>query len=276
MSRIQRNSIYQSNQLKVLFSFTTSLMACFLTCVLFFSGCQQNEPPPTPENAAAVQEELQGIRGLIEAGNFQEAFLRLNGALDIDPKNPKIHLNLAWLYLYTKDMQKALQEISTLRKLSPDLPEIDHLQGVFDQNQAQQLQQNGQPLVGEQLHKQAVFRLQKALNHDKNNHQIFFDIATSLSAIDRNQEALSFLDSGFDYIPTADLETQVNFQIAICALHAKMNMFEEAILDCEQAATFANTDAAKERIVNLIENMKLLNPGFELPENAKKLDALQP
>lgn len=226
----------------------------------FLQGCSDTSASKNVEPESMSQEQLVTIKKLINDGDFSEAFLQLNHALNLKPNNPAVHINLAWLYLYTENLERAQKEIEFIKKLLPTAVELPHLEGVFNQHKAQNLSQKSNPEQSQQHHRAAILKLRNALTQDPHNHQIHFDLATSLSATGKNEEAVSILDSGFDYIPNEDLETQVNFQIAICSLHAKMELFHDAILDCEQAAAFATTADAKNRINTLVESMKLLNP----------------
>src|SRR5262249_26059715 len=113
------------------------------------------------------------------------------------------------------------------------------------------------------------------LAKDNRNYQTYFDLAGSLAALDRNGEVLEMLDKGFEYIPSKDLETQVNFEIASCAANAKLQQFEDAIADCQQAQRFTTNPASRERIEEMIENMKLMNPSLRTltPEEAPPADS---
>lgn len=229
----------------------TSLAALMLFTA---SGCDKG-PKDTSQ-------ELENAKKLIAQGNYTEALMQLNQALAEAPRDPNVHLNLGWLYLYTEDPVHAEQEWEKAHELSPDLAEVQHLKGALYNYKAQQ-EHASNPEAATKNYKQAIQYFRAALQRDSKNYQTYFDLAGSLSARNQNEEALQALDQGFEYIPSQDLETQVNFQIASCAANARLQRYEEAIADCRQAEEFSSNPASKQRIEEMIENMKLLNPRLE-------------
>lgn len=227
-------------------------LALLIAVTFGLSGCGGGK-------SANTEQELERAKKLIAQGNYAEAFMQLNQALSEAPKDPNVHLNLGWLYLYTGDESHAERELETVKSLAPDLAEVYHLQGSIYSYKAQQ---EKDPAVAKHNQEEAVTTFQKSLERDGKNYQTYFDMATSLAALDRNEEVLDALDKGFEHIPKQDLETQVNFEIASCSAHAKLQLFEEAIADCEQAQRFTNNPASRERIEEMIQNMKLMNPGL--------------
>lgn len=225
-----------------------------LLCLLFgLSGCK------TPEKTAESNN-LGRVKTLIARGEYPEAFLQLNQALAEAPNDPAIHQNLGWLYLYTDDLPHVQQELSELEKLAPNQAETLHFRGAVAQYRAQRL---SRPDEAKREHETAVADFRKALTKDPDNYRTYFDLAVSLNALNRSEEALDILDQGFDRIPRSDLDTQVDFQIASCDAHARLKMFDEAIADCQQAYEFASNPTDRERIEEMVQNMKLLNPdGF--------------
>ena len=221
-----------------------------MTCLaLPLSACKN-------EHSDSADAELAKAKKLIADGNFNEAFLQLNRALADAPRDPQVHLNLGWLYLYTDDPVNAERELGTAANLAPDLADTYKLRGDLFSYKGQ----HEHNLV-EAQHQQlaAVDSFQQALQRDPKNYQTYFDMAGSLAAMNRFEDAIAQLDQGFDYIPKQDLETQVNFQIATCSAEAKLKRYDEAIADCKQAYEFTNSPVSKERIEGMIENMKLLN-----------------
>jgi tetratricopeptide (TPR) repeat protein len=171
-------------------------------------------------------------------------------------------LNLGWLYLYTGDPENAARELSKAESLAPDMAETYHLRGYLFSYRAQKSESGQQ---AERLQNEAITNFNQSLERDPKNSQTYFDLATSLSALNQDEEALTVLDKGFQYIPDDDLKTQVNFQIATCAARSRLQLYEEAIEDCNQALLFTTNPASKERITEMIENMKLMNPGLKVP-----------
>jgi tetratricopeptide (TPR) repeat protein len=228
-------------------------MLVFMIPMMLLYGCKNN-------SSASTTDELARAKRLIAQGNFSEAFMQLNQALAEAPRDPNVHLNLGWLYLYTGDVPNARKELALAETLGPDLAETYHLKGYLS---AYAAQQEKSPQAAKQGQETAIENYRKALERDSNNYQTYFDLAASLAATEQYQEALDVLDKGFDHIPEKDLETQVNFEIASCSAHAKLQMFDEAIADCNQALEFTTRPESKERIEEMIENMKLMNPKLD-------------
>ena len=217
---------------------------------LLLGGCKS-------DHTASAEQELARAKKLIADGNFNEAFLQLNKALADAPKDPQVHLNLGWLYLYTDDPVNAEKELSTVTALAPELADTYKLRADL-LNYKGEHEKN--PAEAQRDQMTAVNNYQKALQRNPKNYQTYFDMANSLSALNRYADALAKLDDGFDYIPKQDLETQVNFQIASCSAEAKLKLYDEAIADCQQAYEFTNNPASKDRIESMIQNMRLMNP----------------
>lgn len=214
-------------------------------------------------NAGPADSHLEKAKRLIEQGNYEEAFLQLNQALAATPQDPNIHLNLGWLYLYTDNPSQAGHELAKLERLAPDLAETFHLRGALYQYQAKSRQD----------HEAAVRNFTEALQRNAKDHDTYFDLANSQIALGQYDSALDSLNTGFDYIPDKDLETQVNFQIASCTAYAKMQMFDEAVAECQQALKFTQSPASRQRIEEMIENMKLMNPNARGDNRADAISA---
>ncbi len=222
-------------------------------CLFVLAGCQS-----TQTNEESPQ--LQKAKRLIEQGDFEAAFVQLNQALNEAPKDPNLHLNLGWLYLYTGDPDNAARELAKVESLAPNLAETFHLRGYLFSYRAQKSESGQQ---AERLQNEAITNFNQSLERDQKNSQTYFDLATSLTALNQDEKALTVLDNGFQYIPDDDLKTQVNFQVATCAARSRLQLYEEAIEDCNQALLFTTNPASKERITEMIENMKLMNPSLK-------------
>ncbi len=231
----------------------TIIAASFSIIVLcLLSACK----PAAIDPATAP---LESAKKLIQGGNYAEAYLRLTRALQDAPQDPSVHLNMGWLYLYTDEVKKAESELAKAQELDSSMADGYHLQGAIAVDQAQKLQASN-PARARYLEQQALENFKQSLMRDDKNHQTYFDEASVLMSLNQNDAAVDALDKGFDYIPEKDLETQVNFQVATCSAHARMQRYEDAIADCNQALGFTHSPAAKQRIEDMIENMKLLNP----------------
>lgn len=233
--------------------FTSS---CALLALLTIVGCTRTE------GSVASEKQLARAKQLIDQGNYEAAFMQLNQALEQAPKDPGVHLNLGWLYLYTDNPANARLELTKVEQLSPELPESYHLQGALLNYEAHQLEKE-QPRKAEALRKEAITNYRKALALSPKSYPTYYDLAAGLSALKRHEEALEALNKGFEYIPNAELETQVNFQIASCAAEAELGLYDDALADCEQAKTFTGNPLAREaaeRLEEMIENLRLMAP----------------
>lgn len=246
--------------------FSASLL--LLTSLSFLTGCQHS-------GSSATRPELEKARHFISQGNYAAAFVQLNQALAEAPRDPDVHLNLGWLYLYTDDVSHAEQEWAKAHSLAPDRAEGYHLKGALLTEKARPLEKSDQKAY-QQRQEEAILNFREALRRDKKNSQTYFDLATSLLSLNRNQEALDALDEGFDHIPEKELDTQVDFQIASCSAHARLGMYEEAIADCKQAREFTNNPAQKQRVDDMVESMTLLNPSLSTDASDSEKPSLSP
>ena len=229
-----------------------SLCLLWLAAGFFLAGCRNAE-------SSATRPELEKARHFIAQGNYTAAFVQLNQALAEAPRDPDVHLNLGWLYLYTDDFAHAEQEWAKAHDLAPNLAEGYHLKGSLLIEKARSLEESNKKAYQAQQ-KEAVSNFREALRLDSKNSQTYFDLATSLLTLNRNQEAVDILDQGFEHIPEKELDTQVDFQIASCSANARLGKYEEAIEDCRQAREFTTSPSQKQRIDDMVESMKLLNP----------------
>lgn len=214
--------------------------------------------PGCVQQAKSSDTELEKAKKLIEQGHYEAAFMKLNQVLADAPRDPEVHTNLGWLYLYTDDPAHAALELKKVQELAPGSAESYHLKGALLSYQGQHA--DPESAEAKQALEESILSFNKALRKAPRNYQTYFDMAGTLTALNRSEEALTFLNKGFDYIPNDELEMQVNFQIASCAAHAKLQQFEEAIADCNQAREFTENPASKARIEEMVENMRLMNP----------------
>jgi Tfp pilus assembly protein PilF len=59
-----------------------------------------------------------------QKGNFNKAIPELKKATELDPKNAKVHLNLAQSYEATNKLNKAIKSYQTSLNINPNQPEI--------------------------------------------------------------------------------------------------------------------------------------------------------
>lgn len=217
-----------------------------LSAVILATGlpaCKQGEATRTHTGQGA-EAQLERARQAIREGNYEAAFLALQSALATSPRDPQVHLDLGWLYLYMDEPAKTRAELEQLEGLDPDPAKVKHLQGAL--------------LAELDQHEDAVRLYEDAMKGQPRNAKLYFDLATSQMALNRNEAALSTLEEGFEYIPPDDLQSQVNFTLASCAVNSRLKNFEAAISDCEQAAEFEQNPEARQRITEMIHNMMLI------------------
>lgn len=214
-------------------------------------------------------------RQLIEQGDYDKAYGILNSALADAPKDPNLHLNLGFWYLYTNNIEKARKELTKAEELGPDLAETWHLRGALSAWQAENSHDDN---ASYQALENSVEQYQQALAKDGGNYQTYFDLADSLLNLGRPEEAVQILDKGYAHIPHpgddegADAkenarQTRFNFKSALCTAQASLENYQQAVEACKQAREFAASKEDREHIDEITENMRLMSPS-KAPGNA--------
>src|SRR5262245_9522500 len=94
--------------LRQVLTFSSLLLALFIML-----GCSRQTESSSPS--------LEKAKKLIEEGHYEAALMRLNQVLAETPKDPNVHLNLGWLYLYTNDPNHSELELNKAETLAPGL-----------------------------------------------------------------------------------------------------------------------------------------------------------
>ena len=232
------------------------LMGLLAGCAAFSGGGGGN---------ASSEQHLQKAQQAIDRGDFQTAYEQLNQALTINPKDPEIHRNLGWLYIYSGKPDEAKRQLDALHEIAPEAPGTYHLRGglLSHLNQQQDAVENFEKALdateeGGQLPEES--ETQEALKS-----RLYFDMATSLSALQEHDDALKTLKEGFRYVSKEDRADQTNFQMAICSEHYSLKEFDNAYEACEKAMVLTEDEEEKERINDFIQNMKLAEELETLP-----------
>lgn len=209
--------------------------------LFLFSSCS-NLDTDGPSATSVGGSHLQQAEQLIKKGNFQSAYLHLTQALASAPRDPDIHLNLGWLYLYTDEPEKARDELKKVLAMAPDSPKGEHLKGAI----YSYLQQD----------EDAIQSYNQALKAENLSPQLHYDMANSLTRLNENHEALIEYKTALKLLPKADNPSQ--YQFAVCSTYYKLKNLQQAEAYCKQAAENATEPSEKERITDFIENLKLL------------------
>ncbi|MGE0201099.1 MAG: tetratricopeptide repeat protein [Candidatus Melainabacteria bacterium] len=213
-------------------------------------GCaRHSEAPPSGAGAViSVQQHLDMAKKLIKQGNYDEAYIHLSNALQMSPYDPTVYQNLGWMYLYNDEPDRVKAELDKLKKLAPDDPETHYLAGAL----LARLEQHEDALEEYEAARKAMPDNAESAPH------LAFDTATSQSALNRHEEALKTLQTGLKRVPEKDASQQTNFWYAICSEQYKLKQFRAALESCSKAMAVSPSDEEKQRIQDLIENLKLL------------------
>ena len=220
-----------------------SVLTALVCLSLILSGCARSDwERPVSSNDSGI--ELQKAQQLIRQGKYEAALMHLHEALILSPSDPNIYQNLGWLYLYTGEYDNAARELEKLIKARPNAAGTLHLKAAL------------MAALGQ--HKEAVPLYKQALALDEKNERLYFDISTSLAELNQYQEALNYLEAGFEKVPDKDFSTQLNYLSAFCTVHAGLRDYKTAISECTQAAEATPSLQEKQRLTDLIHNMNLL------------------
>lgn len=223
--------------------------------VIGLSACNHSSQVDAPSLEA--ESHMRMAQQLIRKGDFESAFMHLNKAMAIRPNDPSVHRDMGWLYLYTDQPEKATEELSRLNAIQPTSPEGDYLAGAIYEYLKQP--------------KEAVRYYIQALKGSKPlqaNPSLYFDIATALSDLNRDKQALSYLEKGYKLLPKVKKEStsrnsaihdrQTNYLFAFCSTYYSLHDFKKALDHCNQAAEITIDPYEKETIQEFMEKIKLL------------------
>lgn len=107
----------------------SSLSGCVHETTYLIDGMPSREVQYQPSEAALTRMNL-GL-AYLQAGNSEQAKFNLDRALSQDPRNPDIHLALAWFYQQVADFTKAEQRYREVLALDKDHGDALNNYGVF-------------------------------------------------------------------------------------------------------------------------------------------------
>jgi tetratricopeptide (TPR) repeat protein len=200
---------------------------------LIMPGCQRAEQD-------SQQQLLEKARENLEAGNFNVALVQLSQALDQDPGNLEVHKNLAWLYLYTDNLEKASEEINTITRLDPDNSDLHYLRGYLYAELEQWVD--------------ALESYNEALKtEDVNNPNLHFDIATAFLAVNEPEAALKEFDLALRLQPGNS-----SYEFGKCMTYRQLKQYSEALQYCQDAKLHTDSAEEKSRIDEVMQSISLL------------------
>jgi tetratricopeptide (TPR) repeat protein len=215
--------------------FVPVILVCLLGMSVFgVAGCQ-SKPQLTH------QERLQQAEEHLKSGQFHKALVELRQILKHDPQNIQVHVDLAWVYLYTDDMEKALEELQIIHELDSEYDKAYYLKGAIYHRLEQW--------------EDALENYNEALKSDINNPELHYDIANVFLKLNFPDAALKEFDVALKLSP----ETSA-YQFGRCMAFRQMKQYNDAIGACEQAIASSLDQEKKEheRIQEVIEGIKLL------------------
>lgn len=207
-----------------------------------FPGCAAHKAKVAPDTLSS-KENVDAAEKLIDAGDYQAAYMHLNAALAREPKNPNFHEQLGWAYLENGELDKASDELKALTELAPEEPGTYYLTGALYNSLEQP--------------REALKNYELALKGDPENTRILFDIAETHHNLNQNEEALSYYQKGLELIPAEDKDRQGWFLFAICSTQYALNKADEAVPTCEKALKTTQSQSAKDRIQDFMQTIKL-------------------
>ena len=172
------------------------LVIFVLLIALGLSGCQNGGQrglydSPSGSVAAQTQRFLDQAKKLIETGNFEAALGKLDQALNASPNDPELHTTLGWVDLYNHEPNKAAAELKKAVTIDPDSPSTLYLAGgIYDYL--------GQYQKALDSYLQALSG--PTIKDGKLKARLLFDTAMVLHHMNRDQEALGYLNQGLAFI----------------------------------------------------------------------------
>lgn len=197
-------------------------------------GCM---PAPKPDK----QQLLKQAELHLQQGNFHQALLELNQVLKEDPNNIKVHIDLAWIYLYTDQLDKAVGEMHQINALAQDqqTSEIFALKGAIYQKAEQWVD--------------ALEAYNEALKTDVNNPKLHEEVASVFLELNEPESALR------EYIVALKLDPDnSSYEFGRCMAYRQLKNYASAIGACESAIALSDSEQEKDQIQSVIETTKLL------------------
>ncbi len=163
-------------------------------------------------------------------GNVEEGMAHLTRVLELDPDNAFAHHDLGMALLPQRKFDQAVKHLSEALRRMP--------QGASKQYNVLDMHHNlGLALFYCRKFKESTVHLSQAVRLAPDNGKIHYDLAASLAAEGKNEEALSYYSKALSLKPDVDISPILHFLLA--ESYAKAGQFQKAVLSAEKAFTLA-------------------------------------
>jgi tetratricopeptide (TPR) repeat protein len=163
-------------------------------------------------------------------GNVEEGMAHLTRTLELDPDNAFAHHDLGMALLPQKKFEQAIKHLSQALQRMP--------QGVDKQYSAVAMHHNlGLALFYCRKFKESTVHLSQAVRLDHGDGKIHYDLAASLAAEGKNEDALNHYSKALSLKPDVDKSPILHFLLA--QNYAKASQFQKAIGCADKALSLA-------------------------------------
>ncbi len=160
----------------------------------------------------------------------KEGMEHLTRALELDPDNAFVHHDLGMALLHQKKFDQAVNHLSEALLRMP--------QGVDKQYNAVDMHHNlGLALFYCRKFQESTVHLSKAVGLDPGNGKIHYDLAVSLAAEGKNEDAVSCYSKALSLRPDVDISPILHFFLA--QNYTEARQFKKAIGCAEKALSLA-------------------------------------
>lgn len=216
--------------------------------LLALAGCSPAPKSPPPDSLSS-QQNIDMAEKLIDAGDFESAYLHLNAALAKEPKNAGLHEQLGWAYLQNGELEKAAGELEALTDLDPTAARTYYLAGALYEalGKSQEALKNYQQA---QKEGSAMDRTDQS--------RLWFDMGEAYHNLKKDEQALKAYENGLTLLKPEEKDRQAWFLFAMCSSQYGLNNQTEAIKTCERALEKTNDETTKSRITDFMQTIKLV------------------
>jgi tetratricopeptide (TPR) repeat protein len=216
------------------------VLAALSLSLILLPGCGGGKAKQkSPESLDQI---LKNAQSLIKQGNYEQAYLNLYQALTISPRDPDVHIDLGWLYLYTDQPEKAHEELVSAFDSRPGYGRGYHLKGAIYSYLEQP--------------EDAIASYNQALKTEIKNPELHYDLAQSYLELNEYQEARMELSTALKMLPKDADKTRYLF--GLCSVHYQLKNLSKAEDYCEDAIKQAKNPEERQQILDFTENLKLM------------------
>jgi tetratricopeptide (TPR) repeat protein len=161
---------------------------------------------------------------------YEEGMKHYYKALQLDPNNPRIHHDLGMALLHQRKFDQAISHLSAALRGMPD--------GISLQYSAVNMHHAlGRALFHKGNFGEASAHLSQALRLDPNNPNLNYDLALSLAAQGKVDQAVKHYSDAISRKP--DIDTSPTLHDLLAINYAKSGRFRQAISSAQKALTLA-------------------------------------